>query len=307
MNFWDGKVVAVTGGSGLIGMPMLRKLESLGATVRNLDLPIWDITSSQSMSDGLKNADICIHLAAVSHVGDARKSGFNTWEVNVRGTWVVLEACLRMEVGGVVVASSNHIYGLQDSFPVPETAPLNQLDTYSTSKICMDYITRAYAHNYRLNTAVVRNTNCYGPEDPHGTHIIPGTIAALLSGQIPIIQSNGTVKKGYLYVDDVVDAYLLVAERIALCVDTGVRPGVVFNAGAPPISSRDLVQMIMNMMGKQRLDPIVLGKPTDQHHEQMDSSKLMALGWDPQYSLPEGLAKTIEWFRANRPVSAGVC
>jgi CDP-glucose 4,6-dehydratase len=302
MNFWEDKRVAVTGGSGLIGTPMIRKLESLGAKVRNVDLPKYDITNMQAMTDALV-CDICIHLAAISNVEESRSCGLNTWEINVRGTWIVLEACLKKEVGAVVVASSNHVYGLQNDFPVRETAPLNQLDTYSTSKICIDYITRAYAHNYGLNTAVIRNTNCYGPEDPHSSHIIPGTILSLLDGRTPTIKTDGQIKKGYLYVDDVVDAYLLVAEKL---YGTGyVRSGEVFNAGASPISALTLVQLITGLYDSGGAPPIVLGQASDQHDEQMDSTKLMALGWEPQYSLSEGLEKTIAWFKLNAMV--GVC
>ena len=302
-DFWEEKKVAITGGSGLIGTPMIRKLESMGAKVRNLDLPTWDITNMQAMMDGLV-CDICIHLAAMSHVEETRDNGLSAWEINVRGTWVVLEACLRKGVSAVVTASSNHVYGLQDSFPVPETAQLNQLDTYSVSKICMDYITRAYTHNYGLKTAVIRNTNCYGPEDPHSSHIIPGTILSLLEGRVPVIKSTGLVKKGYLYVDDVVDAYLLVAENLFQYGKSGSPPGGwVFNAGAPPISSQDLVRMIMSLLPVHTY-PIIQENPTDQHDEQMDSSKLEALGWRPKYSLKEGLAKTIEWFREDAKVPA---
>lgn len=296
MSFWEGKQVVVTGGNGLIGTPLVRKLESLGARVCNLDLPEWDICNLPAMTEAIVG-DICIHLAAMSHVEETRKNGLNAWEVNIRGTWNVLEACLRNKVKAAVTASSNHVYGRQEAYPVLESAPLNQLDTYSATKICMDYITRAYDHNYGLNTATIRNTNCYGPGDPHSSHIVPGTILALLEGDLPVIQSNGLVRKGYLYVDDVADAYLLVAEHLYQHQYRGV-----YNVGAPSISSQELVQMIMDLMGKHHDDPVVLGKPTDQHDEQMDSSKIMALGWEPQYSLWEGLSKTIKWFRENAKV-----
>lgn len=295
--FWENKKVIVTGGSGLIGTPMRVKLEEMGAEVMNADLPKWDITDVAAMMAAMTDKDICIHLAAVSHVEDSRANPLMSWQTNVQGTWNVLDACRTFNVGAVVVASSNHVYGKQEIYPVPETAKLNQLDTYSTTKICVDYITRAYAHNYGLSAAVIRNTNTFGPDDPHSSHIVPGTILSLLDGKTPVIRSTGTVRKGYLYVDDVVDAYLLVAEN---AYNHGAfNNDNVFNVGAPPIAARDLVQMIMTIMDATDQDPIVLGRPTDQHNEQMDSTRIMSLGWEPKYSLQEGLEKTIAAFRKS--------
>ena len=307
-EFWKGKRVAVTGGSGLMGTPMIRKLKEMGAAPRNLDLPEWDVTNPAAMLAAMSYADICIHLAAMSHVEDSRNNPLLSWQTNVAGTWNVLDACRTYKVGAVVVASSNHVYGKQEVFPVPETAQLNQLDTYSATKVCVDYITRAYAHNYGLPTAVIRNTNCFGPNDPHSSHIIPGTILSILVGEAPVIRSTGLVKKGYLYVDDVVDAYLLVAEKIYTgTTEARLLRGKAFNVGAPPISSLDLVRLIMGVMGKSSEESVsILGKTNDQHDEMMDSSRITALGWEPKYSLTEGLEVTIEWFRAQDREHLGV-
>jgi CDP-glucose 4,6-dehydratase len=205
LSFWKGKRVVVTGGSGLIGTPMFAKLADLGISWGcNLDIPEYDVLDYNDILGGVSRADVCIHLAAISHVEDSRSRRHNTFDVNVRGTYNVLEACLDAGVKSVVVASSNHVYGNQDVFPVPETAPLNQLDTYSASKIAADYIARAYGHNYGLPVAIIRNTNCFGPEDPHSDHLVPGTILSILRGGRPVLRSTGLTKKGYLYVEDVV-------------------------------------------------------------------------------------------------------
>jgi len=297
---WTEVKVAVTGGNGLIGQPMVETLEREGAEVLNIDLPKYDILILPDLFDVLKGQDVCIHLAANSNVEESRKAGRRAFEVNVRGTWNVLEACLHNNVKSVVVASSNHVYGKQESFPVPETAPLNQLDTYSATKVCADVVARSYAHNYGLPVAVMRNTNCYGPRDVHTSHIVPGTITSILNGEAPVIRSEGVVKKGYLYVDDVVDAYLLVAE---LMLKKEILIGEVFNVGATPVSAQYVVDVIQTLMD-DKTDKVVRGEPNDQHDEGMDSSKIARLGWKPKYSMEEGLQRTIEWFREQRLVRA---
>jgi CDP-glucose 4,6-dehydratase len=300
MSFWEGKRVVVTGGYGLIGTPMVRCLKSIGAEVLNMDLPQYDVTSYSECLAALEDQEICIHLAAVSHVENSRANPLTTYEVNVRGTWNILEAARQQELGAVIIPSSNHVYGPQVQYPVKETAELNQMDTYSVGKICVDYIARSYAHNYQSPVGIIRNTNCFGPNDPHSSHIVPSTILAMLAGSLPTLQSLGTVKKGYLYVDDVVDAMLLVAQGLM----NGVVPfGSVYNVGAPPINAFDLASLIMGIMGMPNQDPIILGKKNDQASEQMDSTKIQALGWEPKWSLTEGLEATIQWFRQNAKVA----
>ena len=297
---WEGLKVAVTGGNGLIGQPMIEELNRLGAEVINIDLPKYDILVLPDLFDLLKDQEVCIHLAANSNVEESRKAGRRAFEVNVRGTWNVLEACLLNEVGSVVVASSNHVYGKQEHFPVPEIAPLNQLDTYSATKVCADVVARSYAHNYGLPVAVMRNTNCYGPRDVHTSHIVPGTITSILNGEPPVIRSQGVVKKGYLYVDDVVDAYLLIAK---LMLEKVIPFGEAFNVGAIPVSAQYVVDLIQDIMGDTS-EKVIKGEPNDQHDEGMDSSKIEGLGWKPKYSLSAGLQRTIEWFREQRLVKA---
>ena len=295
--FWQDKKVLVTGSEGLIGRPVVDKLTELGATVSKFDRLLGnDVTVLSDVYQQIDGIDICIHLAADSNVESSRDNPLNSWEVNIRGTWNVLEGAHELEVPATIIASSNHVYGQQDNYPVPESAQMNQMDTYSITKTCADYIGRAYAHNYDLPVSIIRNTNCFGPRDEHGNHIVPGTIQAILDGEVPVIRSSGRTKKGYLYVDDVVSAYLLIAEKL---YDRQIDKGEVFNVGAPPTSSLDIVRRIQILMGDVRA-PIVHGEPNDQADEDLDTTKIRNLGWRPEYSLEQGLIKTIEWFRKNR-------
>lgn len=301
MSFWTDKQVTVTGGFGLIGKPLCRRLLHAGASIHVFDLP-YDVRNASVVSEAIADraTDVCIHLAAISHVEDSRSDPLKALEVNVQGTWNVLQACLDSNVKSVVIAASNHIYGDQETYPVPETAQLNQLDLYSVTKICADYLARCYAHNYELPVSSIRNTNCYGPEDPHESHIVPGTIQSVLRGEHPVIRGDGSTSKSYLYVEDVVDSYLLVAEGM---YEGDISPGEVFNVSCPPISVTDLVEKIMRLMDASDTF-IALGEINDQSNERMDSSKIEKIGWKPNHTLDEGLVKTIAWFKANVEVLA---
>jgi len=300
-DFWKGKKVLITGGSGLIGTPMMEKLQGEGAIPFNFDLETGcDILDYSQLQTRMHGNDVVIHLAALSHVEEARLAESWCWEINVQGTWMVLQACLSVGVKSVVTASSNHVYGEQPKKPWPdapgggteEDSPLNQLDTYSATKIAADYCARSYAHNYNLPVAIVRNTNCYGPDDPHEDHIIPGSILSILKKEPVVIRSLGLTNKGYLYVDDVVDAYLLVAEKMYL---EEILPGEVFNVSDKNYDAITITKVLGEIMGGAVIN--ILGEPNDQHDENLDSSKIRALGWDPKYTLVEGLKKTIEGFR----------
>lgn len=308
---WRGKQVLVTGCQGLIGAPLVKALLDRGANVTGYDTNLRGllndygidrkvhlikdtIVSETRVNAAIVGQDVVFHLAAISGVEQSRNSQSKAFDVNVRGTWVVLQEALNVgKVEAVVIASSNHIYGLQERYPVPESAPLRQLDTYSATKIMCDYAGQAYAHNYGLPVGIVRNTNCFSPYDPHSDHIVPGTILSLLKGEQPIIRSRGLTKKSYLLVDDVVDAYLLVAEYLA----SGGIKGQAFNVADEPISVKDLVITIMRIMGIVK-EPTVLGQANDQADENMDSSLIRGLlGWRPKHSLQEALYLTVEGFK----------
>jgi CDP-glucose 4,6-dehydratase len=304
MSFWTDKKVFITGHKGLIGTPLVRLLEEKGAEVHGYDV-------ADSSDENLDNTellrhcfttvqpDVIIHLAAISGVEQARSLQNNTLEVNVKGTWNVLNTALGCGSYPVVVASSNHVYGPQLTLPVDEKAPLNQLDTYSVSKICADYITRAYSHNYGLPTVVVRNTNCFGPADPHHDHLIPGTILSILRGETPILQSHGTTKKGYLYVDDVAEAYMSAAQFL---IEN--KESTVFNVGANPVSAIEVVNQISTLMGYGG-GVTIREEHNDQTDEDLDWSNFyIRTRWHPRHTLTEALEKTIDWFTANHKVEA---
>ena len=316
-DFWKGRRALVTGASGFLGAHLLKLLIEAGADPVGYDLipsspclrahglegriPVLQgsVTDSEGVERVLKEhkIEVCFHLAGQSMIEDSAAGPSSAFDVNVRGTWTVLEACRRAElIRGVACASSNHIYGAQEVSPFPETAPLNQLDVYGASKACADLIIRTYAHQYGVPAVAVRNTNTFGPADPHLSHVVTGTITRLLRDEVPVIKSDGSPTKAYLYAQDTLEAYMLLAEhadREGVC-------GEAFNVtAAEPISVRDLVDKIVYISGKSQLNPLIqaLALTQKDSFEHLASKKIQnTLDWKPRFSLEEGLRQTYYWY-----------
>jgi CDP-glucose 4,6-dehydratase len=320
-DFWTGRRVLVTGISGFLGGWLARKLTDANAEIFGFDLdtrgvlplhglegafPVIEgsVLDPDAVTDALQanQIEVCVHLAGQSMIEGAAESPLPAWEVNVRGTWIVLEACrLTSTVRSVATASSNHAYGPQKSYPHGEDAPFCQLDTYGASKASADLVTRTYARAYGVPAVAVRNTNSFGPVDPHNTHIVTGSILSILQGQRPVIRSDGRPTKAYLYVEDTVEAYMALCEGAAHREE--VR-GEGFNVTADePISVIELVGKILEVAGSD-LAPDVQGAPDpDPEYEyQLNLKGRKAVGWSPRFSLEEGLRLTLEWYREHGPV-----
>ena len=293
-NFWAGKKVVVTGSKGFMGQWLVDKLSAFECRIDLVDI-FWgmEIRDYDLMQKGLGETDVIFHLAAISGVEHSRDLGFEAIDINVRGTYTVLEAALKQPKPPIVlVATSNHVYGHQDKYPVPESAGMFQMDTYSASKVCADVLTRAYWHNYGLPTAAVRNTNCFGPSSPHKDHLIEGTILSILRGEKPVIKGKGLTKKSYMHVEDTIDAYLKIAELV------DKHPGEAWNVAGLPYSVKEVVETICEVMGWEGGIEI-LGKHDDQADENMDTSKIRGLGWKPKWSLRATIEDTVEYYRSN--------
>lgn len=298
---FTGRRVLVTGSDGFLGRVLCRALLDAGARVQQYDVAsggdVLDMDAVRWTCETIQ-PEYVFHLAGQSIVEKAQASPWQTFEVNVRGTWNVLEVLREIpSVRGIVVSSSNHIYGRQEVVPTPEDSPLRHLSAYSASKTCADYVARCYGAFYGVPVVALRHTNTYGPHDPHRSHLIPGTILSILEGRAPVLRSDGMVRKGYLYEDDTIAAYLTAA------LAAHDHAGQAFNA-APVLSYGALAvtNTIIGIMGSD-LEPVVLGQPTTEEHEYLDSAALRALGWIPQIGLERGLRMTAE---AMRTAFAGV-
>jgi CDP-glucose 4,6-dehydratase len=237
------------------------------------------------------------HLAAQTIVGTANRSPLSTWEANVRGTWCLLEACRVLgSVQRVVVASSDKAYGSHEELPYREDFPLDPDYPYDVSKACADLIARSYAATYGLRVAVTRLANVYGPGDLNWSRIVPDTARALARGERPVIRSDGTPERDYLYVEDAVDAYLAVAASL----DRPELSGRAWNAGwGVPVPVRDVVRTLIDVSGVG-VEPDIRGEGTPSgeiDRQYLDSTAIREqLGWEPRWALEEGLRAAWQWY-----------
>jgi CDP-glucose 4,6-dehydratase len=314
--------VFVTGGYGLLGTWLVRALLERGDRV--VVLRRDDPSASALRAEGLEArcevvpGDVCdgvaveralgdyevdtvFHLAAQTLVGTANRSPLPTFETNIRGTWLLLEACRRLEVARVVVAASDKAYGSHDELPYREGFALQARFPYDVSKAATDLIARSYFHTYGLPVAVTRFANLYGGGDLNFSRLVPEAVAASLQGRRPVIRSDGTPERDFLYVDDAAAAYLAIADALG-----DGAAGEAFNAGSgQPRSVLDIVSTVCEVAGTD-VEPDIRGQgvPTGEIDRQyVDASKLSDLtGWAPAVTLEEGLRRTVEWYRAHPEV-----
>lgn len=319
--FWKNRTAFVTGATGFVGAHIVRHLVERGAKVVCLQrdaistnsLDVFDLRRRVTVIQGAVEdyelmarilneyeIDAVFHLAAQALVGAANRSPLSTFESNIRGTYCLLEACRVSEtVKRVVVASSDKAYGSHKTLPYQEDFALQGLFPYDVSKTCTDLISQSFAHSYDLPVAVTRSANIYGPGDMNLSRIIPGTIMSVLQNERPIIRSDGTPVRDFIYSDDIADAYLLLAEKI------DEAKGEAFNFGSgDPVQMLELVSTIVRLMGKENeLQPQVMLKTKIEREidaQYLASDKILKkFGWKPATRLDEGLKKTIEWYRAN--------
>jgi CDP-glucose 4,6-dehydratase len=248
---------------------------------------------------GEEEVDTVFHLAAQTVVLTALHSPLSTWETNVRGTWAILEACRRHGAARVVVASSDKAYGAHDALPYIESHELRPRFPYDVSKACADLIARSYWHSFGLPVAVTRCANLYGGGDLNRSRLVPEAVAAAMAGRAPVIRSDGSPERDFLYVEDAVSAYLGLAQAL----DSDGPRGEAFNAGwgrSWPV--RDVVAAVCRAVGTE-VEPDIRGTGTPDgeiDRQFVDSSRLRALtGWEPRFDLESGLARTVAWYREH--------
>jgi CDP-glucose 4,6-dehydratase len=245
--------------------------------------------------------DTVFHLAAQPIVAAANRSPAATFEVNVRGTWTLLEACRAAGTERIVVASSDKVYGASEDQPYGEDHVLEARYPYDVSKVCVDHIARSYWQTYGVPVAVTRFTNTYGGGDRNASRLVPEAVRAVLAGRAPVIRSDGTPVRDYLHAQDAAAGYLAVADALA-SADGGAR-GEAFNGGTDdPHSVLDVVAMVCRLAGSD-LAPDVRGTGTPEGElgrVWVDSTKLReTTGWRPQVGLEDGLRRTIDWYREH--------
>ncbi|MGD8240093.1 MAG: SDR family NAD(P)-dependent oxidoreductase [Armatimonadota bacterium] len=316
---WASRTALVTGVNGFLGAHLAEALAERGARVVGLvrDRPAesyfqWarlgeritvvegDVTDLALLERALNECEVdtVMHVAAQAIIGAANRAPLSTFESNIRGTYMLLEACRRVgTVQRIVVASSDKAYGRQEHLPYSEETALGGIYPYDASKACADIVARSYHATFQLRVAVTRCANLYGPGDLNYSRIVPGTVRAVLRGDRPIIRSDGTLERDYLYITDAVSAYLRLAE--ALARDDVAGCALNFGTGHP-ISVLDLVRAIIETCGRTDLKPEILGAAG---HGEIDKQYLSSekaqqvLGWEAETALADGLQGACEWYR----------
>jgi CDP-glucose 4,6-dehydratase len=286
-----------------VGGPRASGLDLLG--IRDeVELAEGDLRDAEAVERAVAGCDSVFHLAAQTIVGAARRSPFETFEVNVRGAWNVFEACRSQGTQRVVFASSDKAYGASPELPYREDFPLRATYPYDASKAAADTIARSYATAYDQPIAITRFANVYGGGDLNFTRLIPETVVALLDGRRPQIRSDGSPERDFLYVDDAVSAYLAIAGALG-----DGATGEAFNAGGErPHPVREVVELIAEAAGSD-IEPEFHGggNPDGEIDRQfVDSAKLRALtGWRPRVGLEDGLRRTLAWYREHPQARPG--
>jgi len=314
-RFWNNKSVLITGFEGFLGSNLTKTLFSSGSKIYGLDIKVGrketiltaedykrlkvikgDVADYPLLRDTiLKNKiNVVFHLAAEALVEKCQTGPLSAFSTNIEGAWKLLEACRNSkDVQSIVIASSDKAYGSHKKLPYKEEAPLMGRHPYDVSKSCADLISLAYFHSYGLPVAVTRCGNIYGPGDFNFSRLVPDATRCALSGQTFLIRSDGKFTRDFVYVDDIINGYILLAEKLRK-LNLG---GEAFNFSAEsPIAVTDLVKKIFQVSGKKPNFKILNKVRHEIRHQYLASAKARKiLGWRTSLSLEKGLQKTFEW------------
>ncbi len=316
-KFWKDRNVFVTGCTGLLGSWLTKTLVEYGANVTGLirDLVPKSNLNWSGFNDKINivrgevedyfllqrvineyEIDTVFHLAAQTIVTIANRNPISTFDSNIKGTWNMLEACRGSPlVKRIIIASSDKAYGDQEKLPYNEKTPLEGSHPYDVSKSCADLLCRTYFETYKLPVCITRCGNFYGGGDLNFNRIVPGTIYSVLNNEAPIIRSDGSLIRDYFYIEDGVEAYLLLAQKME---KLGIQ-GEAFNfSNEIQVTVLELVEKILKIM-KSNLAPKILKETTNEiKHQYLSAKKAREiLEWKPKYTLDEGLQRTIDWYK----------
>ena len=308
------KKILVTGAAGFIGSNIVDKLLELDNEVMGIDNLLTgilsnlkkaqendsfkfiktDFTDKNSFKDLKEHEfDIIFHQGALPSVTKSVKDPITTNENNINGTLNILKYALDYNVKKIVYASSSSVYGDSPTLPKKESMLNKPISPYGVSKLAGECYCYAFYRTYGLKTVSLRYFNVYGPRQSYNDYsgVITIFINRVLNDENPIIFGDGKQSRDFTYIDDVVQANLIAAE-------TSNADGQIFNiAKGERTTILDLANNIIKIMNKNTLKPNFTDpRPGDILHSLADITKAkQILGYNPKYSLKEGLKSYINW------------
>ena len=316
MDSFDDERILVTGGAGFIGSHLVDKFMEEGAHVRVFDdmsdgsesnLQHWmenpkftfvkgDVRNQSSVEDALKDINIVFHQAAKVSIPLSVEHPHLVLSVNTMGTSIVLEACRKLDVKKVVVASSSSVYGESAVLPKVETMPTEPISPYAVSKLGAEHMAIAYYHTFGLDTTALRYFNVYGPRQRGGAYA--GVISIFIKnaqvGKALIIEGDGLQTRDFTYVKDVAECNKLAA----LCKDA---KGNVYNVGSGVQTTiEEIATQILAATGSKSEKTYVPSRVGDVRHSLASLEKARRdLCYEPRTQIQEGIKNTVEWVKSQ--------
>jgi dTDP-glucose 4,6-dehydratase len=250
-----------------------------------------DVADPGAVREALEGAEISVHFAAESFVDRSIAAAEPFVRTNVQGTLTMLTACREAGVPMVHV-STDEVYGSIEDGAFTEESPLAPNNPYAATKAAADLLCRSFRVTFDVDVRILRGTNAYGPRQ-HREKAIPVFIAAALGGRSLPVYGDGSNRREWLHVSDF-------ARAVWTAVEQG-EPGGVYNAGGGhEVANLDLAREVCRLAGAQEeLVAFVDDRPGHDFRYSMSWDRIAALGWKPEVPFDEGLAGTIEWFRAH--------
>lgn len=314
---WSGKSVLVTGADGFIGSHLAEKLVRLGAKTKalvyynafgrrgwldhlecadRLEVIPGDIGERAIVDRALRGTEAVFHLAALIGVPYSSQAPESYVRANIQGTLTLLQAARDLGLKRFVHASTSEVYGSARYVPMDEQHPLQGRSVYAATKIGADKLVEAFHHSFDLPVVIVRPFNTFGPRQSTRA-VVPAIITQCLAGDT-VCLGNLHPTRDLNYVEDITDGFLAAAAS-----DKAVGKTIHLGSGLE-ISIGELARLIAKLMHKEiaiRQDAQRL-RPAQSEVERLCADRTLAhglLGWQPRFSLEQGLSLSIDWFKKN--------